>query len=235
MTRTETLNARIRSDLEGRILSGDWPPGHRIPFESELSALYGCSRMTVNKVLAGLAEAGLIERRRRAGSFVAQPARQSAVLQIPDIPSEIESRGARYTLELVARRERPAGATEPAGAGFTPGQPLLDLACRHLADGEPFAWEERLISLAAVPAAASVDFAVVPPGTWLLRHVPWTEASHRITAINAAPRLARALDLAPGGACLAVERRTWRGRETVTYVRQIFRGDTYSLGARFSP
>ncbi|ACA16149.1 transcriptional regulator, histidine utilization repressor, GntR family [Methylobacterium sp. 4-46] len=235
MTGGPSLTARIRSEIEARILSGDWPPGHRIPFESELSALYGCSRMTVNKALAGLAAAGLIERRRRAGSFVAAPARQSAVLQIPDIPAEIAARGARYGLVLVARRERRAGAGDPPGAGFAPGQPLLDLTCRHLADGRPFAQEERLISLAAVPAAAEVDFSAVPPGTWLLRHVPWTEASHRITALNAPGALARALDLPPGGACLAVERRTWRGEDTVTYVRQIFRGDAYSLGARFSP
>ena len=47
-----------------RILSGEWPPGHRIPFEHELTARYGCSRMTVSKALGELVEAGLIERRR---------------------------------------------------------------------------------------------------------------------------------------------------------------------------
>jgi DNA-binding transcriptional regulator YhcF (GntR family) len=71
--RAATLNHRIRSDIEGRIRSGEWPPGHRIPFEHELMAQYACSRMTVNKVLAMLADAGMIERRRRAGSFVARP------------------------------------------------------------------------------------------------------------------------------------------------------------------
>ncbi|GJE01798.1 histidine utilization repressor [Methylobacterium isbiliense] len=235
MSRAATLGERIRGEIETRILSGEWPPGHRIPFESELSALYGCSRMTVNKVLAGLAEAGLIERRRRAGSFVAQPALQSAVLRIPDIPAEIQGRGEAYAFELIDRRTRESGAHEPPAAGLMPGLALLDLTCRHLADGRPFAYEERLISLAAVPAAAQADFTAVPPGTWLLQHVPWTQAEHRITAVNAAPRLARALGLPAGGACLSVERRTWRGPETLTYVRQTFRGDAYSLGARFSP
>ncbi|WP_296253579.1 GntR family transcriptional regulator, partial [uncultured Stenotrophomonas sp.] len=51
-----TLNHRIRSDIEGRILSGEWEPGFRIPFEHELMEQYGCSRMTVNKVLTALAE-----------------------------------------------------------------------------------------------------------------------------------------------------------------------------------
>ncbi|MEH3145700.1 MAG: histidine utilization repressor [Methylobacterium frigidaeris] len=229
------LKERIRADLEARILSGEWPPGYRIPFESELTDLYGCSRMTVNKVLAGLAESGLIQRRRRAGSFVAQPALQSAVLRIPDIPHEVEARGEHYDFELVARERRGIGPKDPPASGLAPGEPVLALTCRHLADGRPFAWEERLISLATVPAAAEADFSAVPPGTWLLRHVPWTEAEHRITALNASPALAESLDLPPGGACLSVARRTWRGDGTLTYVQQVFRGDLYSLGARFAP
>ena len=37
-----TFHHRIRADLEGKILSGEWPPGHRVPFEHELMAGYGC-------------------------------------------------------------------------------------------------------------------------------------------------------------------------------------------------
>ena len=68
-----TLYKQIRLDIERRILTGEWPPGHRIPFEHELMARYGCSRMTVSKALSELAQADLIERRRRAGTFVRRP------------------------------------------------------------------------------------------------------------------------------------------------------------------
>ena len=61
-SKSATLNQRIRSDLESRILSGEWAPGFRIPYEHELMEQYGCSRMTVNKVLTALAESGMIER-----------------------------------------------------------------------------------------------------------------------------------------------------------------------------
>ena len=50
-----SLHRRIYDDLEGRILSGDWAPGARIPFEHELTARYGCSRMTVSKAISELA------------------------------------------------------------------------------------------------------------------------------------------------------------------------------------
>lgn len=227
-----TLGQRIRADLEGKILSGEWPPGHRIPFEHELMAQYGCARMTVNKVIAGLVAAGLVERRRRAGSFVAQPRIHSAVLRIPDIPAEVAARGETYGYRLLARRERSAGADDPPGLD---GQRVLDISCLHLANGRPLALETRLISLAAVPEALSADFAATPPGSWLLRHVPWTEAEHRISALGVSAATAQALAIPKGTACLSLERRTWRAGETVTFVRQIFRGDAYDLVARFAP
>ena len=62
---TPALYQRIRSDIEANIMSGDWPPGHRVPFEHELMETYSCSRMTVNKVLSALADAGLVVRRRQ--------------------------------------------------------------------------------------------------------------------------------------------------------------------------
>lgn len=230
-----TLAERIRGEIEAKILSGEWPPGFRIPYEHELMRQYGCARMTVNRVVTALAKSGLIERRRRAGSFVAQPALHSAVLHIPDLPAEVAARGESYGYELLMRRRRAASERDAALSALVAGEPVLALRCRHLANARPLAMEERLISLRTVPEAAAVDFKTVPPGSWLLRHVPWTEAEHRITAVNASALLARRLAVPKGTACLSVERRTWRAAATVTFVRQQFVGSAYHLVARFAP
>lgn len=230
-----SLHHRIRTDLEAKILSGQWHPGHRIPYEHELMAQYGCARMTVNRAIAALAGAGLIERRRRAGSFVAQPRMQSAVLEIPDIAVEVASRGGVYGYELISCRQRLVTAADRPAAGFAPGDEVIELRCRHLADGTPLAVEDRLIGLAMVPEAAQVDFSSVPPGSWLLGHVPWTAAEHRISAVNAGTRDARSLGAVKGAACLCLERRTSRADRTITFVRQLFRGERYDLVARFAP
>ena len=66
--REPSFRRRILEDVEGKILSGEWPPGHRIPFEHELTEQYRCSRMTVNKAITELVKRGLIERRRKSGS-----------------------------------------------------------------------------------------------------------------------------------------------------------------------
>jgi GntR family histidine utilization transcriptional repressor len=239
-----SLHERIRADVERKILSGEWPPGHRIPFEHELVEAYGCSRMTVNKVLSGLAAAGLIERRRKAGSFVARPRMQSAVLAIPDLEAEILSRGEAYRYELISSRRRraspdlaflPLSEGGEEGPGGATQVDVLALTCRHFAGETPFVFEERLINLEAVAEAAEADFSARPPGTWLVEHVPWTEAEHRIVSVNAGSAYGTALGVAPDTACMLLERSTWREGQTITRVRQMFPGNLYSLTARFTP
>jgi GntR family histidine utilization transcriptional repressor len=231
----ETLKSRIRGDLERRILSGELGPGDRIPFEHELVEHYGCSRMTVNKAIASLVEAGLIERRRRAGSFVRRPAALSAVLKIQDIRAEIEASRRRYAYRLDHRKARKATIADAEALGVARGDPVLALVCTHFADGRPFAHEDRLLNLAAVPQVAGIDFTTVTPGAWLIAHVPWTRAEHRISARAADPRLAQALDIVPGAACLVMRRRTFRSGQTITAVRLTYPGDQHELVAEFTP
>jgi len=222
-----TVEARIRRDIEARIHSGEWKPGHRIPFEHELVASYGCSRATVSKALGGLAKDGLIERRRKAGSFVAHPQVHSAVLEVPDLAQVIAARGEEYRWQLTDRRVA-------ADAGEVP-LPALLVEGMHYGGGEPFALERRVIALSAVPDAEQESFTDTAPGTWLLHHVPWTAARHRIRAVEATAAEAKALGLRPRGACLELDRTTWRAGQIVTHVRQLFRGDRYDLVAEFRP
>lgn len=228
-----TLYRQIRENIERRILTGEWPPGHRIPFEHELTARYHCSRMTVSKALSELVQAGLIERRRRAGSFVRRPQMLSAVLKIADIRAEISALGRGYGYELLGFKRRAAKKADMARLSVGRAGDVLAITCRHRADGAPFAIEDRLINLDAVPNAATADFAVEPPGTWLLAHVPWTEANHTIGAISADPATAEALEIKTGAACLVIDRQTWRGARTLTAVRLVYPGEAHRLVARF--
>jgi GntR family transcriptional regulator, histidine utilization repressor len=234
MSETGPLHARIRAEVKARIVSGEWPPGHRIPFEHELTAAYGCSRMTVSRALIELAEAGLIERRRKAGSFVRRPPAQSAVLEIHDVAAEVASLGAAYGYARHSRVRRGASARDAARLGVARGAPVLALTCLHQADGWPFCLEDRLIHLAAAPEAAQVSFARTPPGAWLLARIPWTAAEHRIRATEAGDAF-QALFIEVGAPCLVIERRTFAGDLPVTHVRLTYPGSAHELIARFAP
>lgn len=229
-----SLHARIRAVIAERITSGAWPPGTRIPSEHDLMAEWGCARATVGKALSALAAEGMVTRNRRAGTVVARPRIHSAILTIPDVRAEVEARGATYSHRLLTDELRPACCVHLGAEGHHLGESRF-LRVLHLSDGQPIMAEDRHIFLDAVPEARATDFAAEPPGSWLVRRVPWTEAEHRIAAVAAEAQVARALELAHGAPALLIERRTWRGPDTVTIVRQWFRGDAFDLTARFAP
>ncbi|MDE1991272.1 MAG: histidine utilization repressor [Rhizobiaceae bacterium] len=230
-----TLHQRILSDIEGRIVSGDWPPGHRIPFELALAEQYDCSRMTVNKVLTQLARAGLIERRKRSGSFVTQPQAQSAVLEIHDIKSEVLSLNLPYSHRITRVAKRKGRADDGRRLQFAGPVSVLEVVCIHYAGRRPFCIEERVINLDAVPEAETVDFDELPPGPWLINQVPWSTAEHQIRAVSAETEAAAGLDIAKGAACLVIERRTWSSLGPITHVRLTYPGDRHTLVAHFTP
>jgi len=230
-----TLHQRILSDVEGKIVSGEWPPGHRLPFEVELATHYNCSRMTVNKVMTQLAKSGLINRRKKSGSFVTRPQAQSAVLEITDIEAEVRSLNLSYSFATERRAIRKVTATDLQVFDVSAETELVDVVCIHFAGDRQFCVEERLISLATVPDAAEAKFDTMSPGHWLLGEVPWSTAEHRIRAVAASAEIAAMLDIPKGGPCLLIERRTWSGSGAVTYVRLTYAGDSHSLVARFSP
>lgn len=224
-----TLHQRIIADVEARIRSGEWRPGHRIPYEHEFVAQYGCARATVSKALQALQAAGFIERRKKAGSFVAQPQVHAALLGIPDIRRVVTERGEDYGFRLLARSVEPASDAWPCDGA------VLRLEGVHFAGARPLAIEHREISLVAVPDAREVDFAHEAPGSWLLDHIPWTDARHRIAAVSAGPRIARLLEVDRHQACLQVERWTWQVDRPITFARQTFPGDRYDLVGDLTP
>lgn len=226
--------AEIARDIERAILSGAWPPGHRVPPESELTERYGCARMTVSKALSTLVDAGLIERRRRVGTIVAKPGGQPAVIEVRDIKTEIIASGAVYAYRLIERRAIKATAGDAKRFGVARGRTLLLIRALHFSNALPFALEHRLINAAEVPNALGEDFAEQSAGAWLIEHVPWTDAEHRISAIEAGAHEARALDIRRGAACLAMERRTWRRAAPITLARFVFPATRHHLIARFT-
>jgi GntR family histidine utilization transcriptional repressor len=232
---SSSLYQRIFGDIRDKIVSGVWEPGYRIPFEHELTVQYGCSRMTVNKALSQLVASGLIERRRRSGSFVRRPRSQAAVLEIHDIRTEVEALGLAYRYQLDSKAQRRGKASDAETLGPTRPNSLVELFCRHFAGGRPFCLEHRLISLDAVPEAATEGFAETAAGPWLLGHVPWSSAEHRISAASAGLKAAEALDIDEGRPCLVIERRTWSADLPVTFARFTYAAESHSLVARFEP
>ncbi len=231
-----THHDRILAEIRSHILEGRWAHGHRLPFELDMAATYGVSRMTINKVLTQLTRDGFLERKRKLGTVVATPRVQSAVMEITDIERETRDLGLSYAFRLLARHHGLPTAEERAQMREErPDLAVLRCTVLHEAGGAPFCLEERLINLAAAPAAATQDFQAVSPGKWLLQTVPWSAAEHRIRAVAAGSAMARLLGVKPGAACLEVVRRTESGPRCVTFARLTYPGERHQVIARFRP
>lgn len=61
---------QIARDLRERIKAGEYPPGSALPLMRDVAEEYGCSDITVRKAYGMLTREGLIESRRRAGTYV---------------------------------------------------------------------------------------------------------------------------------------------------------------------
>lgn len=226
------LHEAIRARLAEEILSGARPPGSKLPGETELAAEWRCARATAGRALSALAQAGLVERRRRGGTTVARRTVQQTVLEIADVAAEIEKAGQAYGFQKLALRESGAGEAEMARLDVAEGAPVLQVIGLHLADGVPHALEDRLINLTVAPEASRERFEDTPPGAWLLGHVAWTEAEHDILAVAADSQTAKRLGIPSGSACLVLERRTWLAGQTVTFARFTYPADRRRFTAR---
>lgn len=226
---------QIERALRGRIARGVWQPGDRLPSEHQLVRELGVSRMTVNRALAALADDGLLVRRRRAGTVVAAQSRVLAAFAIPDIREEVLADGRKYAFRLIGRMVRRATAGDRKRLEVPAGTRVLWLQGIHSGDGRPEIFEERLINAELLPDSQNEEFSKVPPGSWLLARVSWTRVAFAISAVNADRPLAHHLGITKGTAVLAQDRRTWRDKSAVTWVRLCFRADKHVFSGEFAP
>jgi GntR family histidine utilization transcriptional repressor len=222
----------IKTEILRRIRDKIWQPGELIPGEEELAREFGCARPTVNRALRELAEIGIVERKRRAGTRIAEHPLREARLEIPIVRDEVEARGATYRFTVLTREALPP--PEPIRARFSLGAdaPMLHVRCLHSADSRPWQYEDRWINLDAVPEIADERFEHFSPNEWLVRNAPFSEMEIVLGATAARPEEADLLDIRDGDPLFVFERSTWLLDQLITHVRMLHRAD-YRMVSRF--
>lgn len=209
----------VHDEVLRRIHERIWIPGALIPNEESLAREFGCARTTVNRALRELAAAGLLERRRRAGTRVAMNPSRRATFDIPINRVEIESRGARYDYRLISSREEAIASAMAGRLGLAEGATMLHAKALHLADGRPDVFEDRWVNIAAVPAIRRVDLARENANEWLLNNAAFTRGDVTFSAVAACNESAQFLDAAPGAPLFLIERTTWKHATPITFVK----------------
>lgn len=212
----------VKAEILKRITEGDWAPGALLPGEIDLAGRFGVARATVNRALRELTEEGLLERRRKAGTRVRPSPLRAARFAIPLVREEIKASGAAYRYALVEREILRAPDWLRARLAQLAGARVLHLGCLHSADGAPYQFEDRWISLAALPEAAAADFSRTGPNEWLVHAVPFSEVEMSFLATAADARIGGYLGMAPGEPVFTAERTTWWEGCALTHVRLHF-------------
>ena len=212
----------VQKEVLRRIHAREWKPGDLIPNEAELAKEFGCARPTVNRALRTLADGGLLERRRKAGTRVAAQPVAKATLNIAVIRHEVEDRGARYGYQLALREVRVPPTHMSAALGVGVQDRLLHVVALHLSNDAPYALEDRWINTVHVPDALEQDFRSISANEWLLQNVPYTRGEIAFAAKPATAGNAKYLDCPESSALLAVSRLTWDHDQSVTAVQVLF-------------
>lgn len=218
----------VRAEVLRRIRARDWVPGAIIPGEEALAVEFGVARATVNRALRDLAEAGLLERRRKAGTRVALLPVRKATLEISIIRQEVEARGESYSHRVLAQRMEGISLAAALRMGVAERAAMLFLETLHLAGGRPFAHEVRWLNPAVLPGGVVPDFGAVSANEWLVKNIAYAVGDIAFSAEGASRTEAAALGLVEGAPVFVTERMTWTSDAPITFVR-LLHGPGYRL------
>lgn len=212
----------VQEEVLRRIRTRMWEPGALIPNEADLAIEFGCARTTVNRALRALAEAGWLDRRRKAGTRVAAQPVAKATLSIALIRQEVEERGQKYSYQRIVRALQ-IPPLDVSAAMRTPAKvSLLYVRALHLADDIPYALESRWINPHVVPGAQNEPFQEISANEWLLQNAAYTDGEIAFSAVNAGDEEAALLACPLNAALFAIDRLTWDTQASVTKVRLLF-------------
>jgi GntR family histidine utilization transcriptional repressor len=221
---TEPMGFRdVKAEILRRITSGIWPPGSLLPGELALAEEFACARATVNRALRELDEAGLLDRKRKAGTRVRLAPVRQARFEMPIVRDEIEKTGAQYRYALINRAIGPAPDWLRPRLGMADGAVAVHLLCLHSANGAAFQLEDRWINAAALPQVLAQDFNETGPNEWLIGAVPYSEVEVSFLAASAGPAEVEHLGYHPAEPVFRVERMTWWQATGITHVTMSYR------------
>lgn len=205
-----------------RIREKQWSPGDFIPNEAELAVELGVGRTTVNRALRSVAEAGFLNRRRRAGTQVNPEPVQKATINIPIIRREIEEKNLIHSYTLIESKKFLPPLNIKAEMGLKLGQKALHIEAVHYANNRPYVYEDRWINIQEVPKAEKVDFELENANEWLIHNARLTRGDLSFYSMNSNQKIASILGTSAGKALLVTKRITWGGLKAITSVKLVY-------------
>ena len=221
----KSLNSwqEIQGEVLRRVQSGIWKPGTLIPAENELAQEFACSRATVSRALNALSSNGLLERKRKGGTRVNLNPVRKATLPIPVIREEVEGKGSSYRSLVLEQETRKPSPAIRALMTLEADNDVIHIKSLHMADNQPYAFEDRWVNLEVVPDFSKADLTKISANEWLLQNSGFSSGDVAFFALNAGQQEAENLGCREGEALFVLERLTQVNDQSITFVRLYYR------------
>jgi GntR family transcriptional regulator, histidine utilization repressor len=226
---------KVKDYLVQAMEHGRYVPGALMPSEAALVAQFGVSRMTVNRALRELNDAGMVNRVQGVGTFAAPMNRLSSSLTIRDLHEEIESRGHHHHAVVHVQRAETVASSLAPRIGLPEGAAVFHTLIVHFDNGVALQCEDRYVNPARAPGYLDIDFTQITPTQYLLQVAPLWQAQYSIDAAAPTNKEAKLLGIAATEPCLIVQRRTVSRNTPITFARLVHPGGRYSLQGQFKP
>ena len=222
---------QIKEQLRRGIDQGEWAPGEQLPTESELTELFGVSRITVRTAFERLGDQGLVERIPGRGTFVTQRSFERPVTRLAGFHEDMASRGFIPSARTLSVGIVP-GPSEAASALGAGGDDLIEVRRLLLADHTPMAVQHGYLP---VWVMGNEEFTTSHlHNKSLYRMMEERTASHPATAeetieaVRAGGTHAGLLEVSVGSPVLMASRLSLdRSQRPVEWVRLWYRADRY--------
>jgi GntR family transcriptional regulator len=241
VTKKIPLYYQLENILREKIMSGVFAAGARLPTEAELIRLYGVGRITVRQALAALAKDGLIERRRRRGTFVTErKAGRRPFDERIDLTGSLDetiAAEAGATFKVIEMNRVEADPQEAELFGLGAGEPLYRVKRLGLREGNP-----RNLTIDYLPAEIGEKLTIEElSGGSLLQTLETRfglklkSATQRFNAALADPYLAKLLNVRVGSPMLSIERAVYAGGAApVEFSQTLFAADFEGYAIRLT-
>jgi GntR family transcriptional regulator len=237
MSRKTHLNGpayrRIQLALQERIEGRELEPGDAVPSERELARAYAVSLMTARHALAELQRAGLVERRRGAGTFVAPPRIQFN--RLASFTEQMASRGLPARSRILC-----AGVVEDepeasAHLSLPPHARLVKVERLRQVSEQPFAVESCYFPAAEFTGLLSRRLERGSLFAVLEREygVRLAYSDDEVDATAAGAPTAQLLKIHPGDPVLRIRQTIYSAQgKAILYVIGFYRSDRHTLSIR---
>lgn len=225
---------QIEAWLRGQIERGELQAGDPLPGEIALARQLGVSRIVVRQALANLTSAGLLERQRARGTFVAHPRHRVPVLRdrLRGLTADLARDGVSIRSRVLSQQVVAAAGEPMHELQVPPSTPLLEIRRLRSVQNQPLVIETTYHPFDRFPGLLHTDLADRSIYEILEQEYDAhpVEARDRFVAGAASKEDARLLGIRPGAPVLRGKRtaRDKRG-QLMEFTLSIYRADQYEF------